>query len=385
MPERETAEPERGTPPGSPSSTSDPKTDSDGDRSHPQPRDGATTSAPEPATEPATRVGQLGEGTHPGPVDRRLAPDRTAPCGARCGSAPMGPPLVRGKAGWGSAGRRRDEDGGSSNLSSDSPSPQKTETLSADRSDPAAWSSYRGWTNPQVGGFITLVMSPLITSRPPSSGRPAAGPDMAPKAASSQVGGFITLMMSPLITFRPWSWIRPSSRPDMAPKGASSQVGGLITLVRGLHHARTASTSAALAPMEGITAPTATRPPSPLPPRTPAAPTAAERRPECSRTWWGRHMASSQPQGASGIASAGSTGQRRDRVSAVAPARTRGKVTEPTGFTIESPSAPIKQAHKAEEAGSKMVKQVPCLRGRCRWPRPGSVPEVSSGSLRWPK
>jgi hypothetical protein len=30
-----------------------------------------------------------------------------------------------------------------------------------------------------------------------------------------------------------------------------------------------------------------------------------------------------------------------------------------------------------------MVKQVPCLRRRCRWLRLCPVPEVSSGSLRW--
>jgi hypothetical protein len=293
--------------------------------------------------------------------------------------------LVRGKAGWGSAGRRHAEDGGSSNLSWNSSSPEKAETLAADRFGPAAWSSYRGWTNPQVGGLITLVMSPLITSRPTSSGRPSRGPAKAPKAASSQVGGFITLMMSPLITFRPCSWGRPSSRPEMALKAASSQVGGLITSHRGVHHARTAWTSAALTQMEGITAPSATRPPSPLPPRTPAAPTAAERRPESLRTWWKRHIASSRRQGASGIASAGSTGQHRDRGITAALARTRDKVSEPAGFTIETPSTPIVQAQKAEGTGSKMDNPLCGSWGRCRWPCPGTVSEVPSVSLRWAK
>jgi hypothetical protein len=35
------------------------------------------------------------------------------------------------------------------------------------------------------------------------------------------------------------------------------------------------------------------------------------------------------------------------------------------------------------EAQSKMVKQVPCVREPCRWPRSTTVPEVSSWALRW--
>jgi hypothetical protein len=35
------------------------------------------------------------------------------------------------------------------------------------------------------------------------------------------------------------------------------------------------------------------------------------------------------------------------------------------------------------EAESQMVKQVPCLSERCRWPRSTTVPEVSSRALRW--
>jgi len=37
----------------------------------------------------------------------------------------------------------------------------------------------------------------------------------------------------------------------------------------------------------------------------------------------------------------------------------------------------------SHEADSKMVKQGTCLRRRCYWPRSTTVPEVSSGSLRW--
>jgi hypothetical protein len=38
---------------------------------------------------------------------------------------------------------------------------------------------------------------------------------------------------------------------------------------------------------------------------------------------------------------------------------------------------------RVHDRGSKMVKQVPCLRRRCRWPLTGPVPEVTSWSLRW--
>jgi hypothetical protein len=58
---------------------------------------------------------------------------------------------------------------------------------------------------------------------------------------------------------------------------------------------------------------------------------------------------------------------------------------EPVGLTVSPTNATIMKVAARHEAESKMVKQVPCLRGRCRWPRPGSVPEVLSGSLRWQK
>ena len=176
--------------------------------------------------------------------------------------------------------------------------------------------------------------------------------------------------------------VGPGVSPTTA-KATTCQLKGFMVPQTGVHDGRTASVSAALAPMGGSTTPSASRPPTPLPPRIPAEPTAAERRHSSSHTWWKSHIARPQRQGGSGIASAGSTGQRRDRVIAATPARTRGKVTEPTGFTIESPSAPITQAHKAEEAGSKMDDPLCGSWGHCRWPCPGSVPEVPSASLRW--
>ena len=65
------------------------------------------------------------------------------------------------------------------------------------------------------------------------------------------------------------------------------------------------------------------------------------------------------------------------------PNRTAKKDREPVGPTVSLASAPIMKVAARHEAESKMVKQVPCLRERCRWPRSRTVPEVSSGSLRW--
>jgi hypothetical protein len=56
---------------------------------------------------------------------------------------------------------------------------------------------------------------------------------------------------------------------------------------------------------------------------------------------------------------------------------------EPVGITLSPVRAPIMKVAARHEAQSKMVKQVPCLKERCRWPRSTAVPEVSSGSLRW--
>jgi hypothetical protein len=53
------------------------------------------------------------------------------------------------------------------------------------------------------------------------------------------------------------------------------------------------------------------------------------------------------------------------------------------GLTVLLTGTTIMKVPARHEAESQMVKQVPCLRERCRWPRWKSVPEVSSGSLRW--
>jgi len=185
---------------------------------------------------------------------------------------------------------------------------------------------------------------------------PGASPTAA-KATTCQLKGFMVPPRGVHGDGRGSTVLAGPRASATAAKATTCQLKGFMVPRRGVHDGRTGSVSVALAPMGGTTTPSATRPPSPLPPRTPAEPTAAVRRPESSRTWWKRYIPRSQRQGASGIASAGSTIQRRDRVIATAPARTRAKVSEPAEFTVQSPSAPVTQAHKAEEAGSKIGDQ----------------------------
>jgi hypothetical protein len=183
-----------------------------------------------------------------------------------------------------------------------------------------------------------------------------------------QVGGFITLVMSPLITSPRSSSSRPTQRAEMAPKTSSPQVGGFITSRRGVHHARTGSISGANELTDRTTTLHTVGAPAPLPRRTPAAPTAAERRPECrfapraarprlSVGCLEGHTPSSLRHDDLEGFSAPIAHQCHDRVVTTAPARKAGRVGEPAGITVESPSAPILQAHKAEEAGSKIGDQ----------------------------
>src|ERR1035437_9927362 len=203
-------------------------------------------------------------------------------CSPRCGSSPKGLPFSSELSDRGGVHVRHNEDGDSSNLTSNPSSSEKTQKILADRQSGASDGLRSGgWLNPQVGGLITSVMSPIITSRPASRGRPTDKPPWGLSAASPQVGGLITSVMSPIITSRQASRNRPTDKPPWMPEAASPQVGGLITLARGVHHARTASTPAELSTMNRTTTLRSNCSLSPSARRTPVEPTAAEARPEC--------------------------------------------------------------------------------------------------------
>ena len=63
--------------------------------------------------------------------------------------------------------------------------------------------------------------------------------------------------------------------------------------------------------------------------------------------------------------------------------RTALRERDPVGLVVLLAGTTIMKVAARHEAESKMVKQVPCLRRRCRWPRWTTVPEVSSWALRW--
>src|ERR1035437_3591134 len=279
MADRKTADRKRGTPQGSPSFAFQPRKAFVGDRSPHQLGDGGAALALETRDGLPAQVGQLGEGQtehacrvqhsgclvagQPGrrgrqggnkfgevvdfeSVDRRRTCRQTMTCSPRCGSSPKGLPFSSELSDGGGVHDRRDP----------LCQPEKIQKIFADRQSGASdgWRS-GGWFNPQVGGFITLVMSPIITSRQASRGRPTDKPPWGREAASPQVGGFITLVMSPIITSRQASRNRPTDKPSWGREAASPQVGGFITLARGVHHARTASTPAALSTMNRTTTP----------------------------------------------------------------------------------------------------------------------------------
>ena len=190
-----------------------------------------------------------------------------------------------------------------------------------------------------------------------------------------------------------------------AMRAVKHQLRGLMVEPTGVHDERRASAIPWLTPMNRNAAIPSSCSPSPSVRRAPGEPTAAERRPECptvprlnrcgtaghspSPTWWWGHMACPQRQKADGIANAGSHCLRHGCVITASPPRAKREALQ-RAHRAHSPIA-LRSNHEplmtlalgVHDVESKMVKQVPCLRRRCRWPRSGPVPEVSSGSLRW--
>ena len=140
--------------------------------------------------------------------------------------------------------------------------------------------------------------------------------------------------------------LNPITMPVMATQPQSNlwrrtkhQPRGFMVELTGVHDERKAWAIAWLMPMNRNASIPSDRSPSPSVRRTPAEPTAAERRPECpavpylfrrgtaghspSPTWWGRHMACPQRQRADGIANAGSHCLRHGCVIIASPPRAK--------------------------------------------------------------
>ncbi len=126
-----------------------------------------------------------------------------------------------------------------------------------------------------------------------------------------------------------------------ARRATKHQPRGFMVEPTGVHDDRKAWAIAWLRPMNRRALFLPNRSPSPSVRRTPAEPTAAERRPECpavprlfrhgtaghspSPTWWGRHMACPQRQRADGIANAGSPCLRHGCVITASPPRAKSE------------------------------------------------------------
>ena len=163
---------------------------------------------------------------------------------------------------------------------------------------------------------------------------------------------------------------------------------GFMICRTGVHEGRTGDRAPGPSPI---------RPPSPCPRRTSFDPTAAARRPECevvrrtarhslSSTRWVTHMAWTEGQGTCVVPRAGCQLKCQGwDVTSVPANRTAKNYSEPAGLTFQSACAPMMITHRAHEAESKMDDPLCGSWGRCRWLRPGLVPEVPSASLRWAK
>ena len=175
------------------------------------------------------------------------------------------------------------------------------------------------------------------------------------------------------------------------------QLRGFMAPARRVHGGDRAAVSTGPAPHELTAARSAARSPAPSSRRTWGAPTAAARRPERKTllgiaipspclTWWGSYSVTSLRQKSPAITGASCPcPSRRGAMNLSHSDRIPGKDREPVGLTVSPASATIMKVAARHEAESKTGERCTCSRRRCRWPRSGPVPEVSSGSLRWAK
>jgi hypothetical protein len=238
--------------------------------------------------------------------------------------------------------------------------------------------------NAQPRGFITSTMRP--TMRPTMSAgrrsevRPTTSILRAPVSASSQPRGLIISIMSPMTRVGEGSQSLLTSWPNRAPDSASSQPRGFTTSVPG-EHLWPNGPSTLCRPSSSVRA----IPRCSLFCHMPAG---AVDRPakgstlvfvvvDCDiRPGHGGNEPTGSPARASSDGPAVAPSRRYD------PERSR-RTASPEGSRSNAPSLQLHSFTGWWKSGSKMVKQVPCLSRRCRQPRSGPVPEVSSCSLRW--
>jgi hypothetical protein len=202
----------------------------------------------------------------------------------------------------------------------------------------------------------------------------------APESASSQPRGFTTSTMNPMMTVGQGSQLRPTSGQNRAPDSASSLLRGFTTSPPGEHLWRTS-------PSNRCPSPPSARTISLCSVSCPTPARAVDRLAKVSVPVCGvidgdkrpGHSANEPTTSPAPAFSCGPTVTSSLRWHVERERRT----ASPEGSRSNVPSLGVDSLTEWRKSGSKMVKQVPCLRWRCRWPLTGPVPEVSSGSLRW--
>jgi hypothetical protein len=171
---------------------------------------------------------------------------------------------------------------------------------------------------------------------------------------------------------------------------------GFMVRARRVHGGDRAAVPTGPAPHELTAARSAARSPAPLSRETSGAPTAAARRPgrrtlpgialpsRCL-TWWKSFSVTSVRQTSPAITGASCPCPSRcDAMRLSHSDRIPGNDREPVGLAVSPASATIMKVAARPEGDSKIDEQLHCSWWRCRWPRWGPVPELYSGSLRWP-
>ena len=192
--------------------------------------------------------------------------------------------------------------------------------------------------------------------------------------------------------------LSPLHDPDAkrSAEATKHQLRGFMVPARRVHGGDRAVVPTGPAPHELTAARSAARPPAPLSRGTSGAPTAAARRPDRrtllgiaasspSLTWWGGCSVTSLSQRSPAATGASCPCPScRGAINLSHSDRISGKDREPVGLTVSPASATIMKVAARHEAESKIDEQLHCSWWRCRWPRRGPVPELYSGSLRWP-
>ena len=238
--------------------------------------------------------------------------------------------------------------------------------------------------NAQPRGFITPIMRPTM--------RPAMSADRrsqvqstrsivgAPDSASSQLRGFTTSTMNPMMTVGQGSQLRPTSGQNRAPDSVSSQPRGFTTSPPGEHLWQSS-------PSNRCPSPPSVRTISRCSVSCPTPARAVDRSAKGGALVFVVVDCDIRP-GHGANEPTGSPARASSRDTTLAPSRghepkREGTTASPEGSRSNAPLLGLHSLTGWRKSGSKIVKQVPCLTRRCRWPHAGPVPEAVSGSLRW--